>query len=711
MTSQTAATSQVRTFCRVCEPSCGLVAEVEGDRITALRPDAEHPVTKGYACHKGIATLDIHHDPDRLDRPMRREPDGSWTELAWDDALGEVADRLAGVQARYGPGAVAMYTGNPLAFNALGQSAAGALAGGLGVRRSFSSGTQDCANKFTASQAVFGTSLVHPIPDIARTDLALIVGGNPRVSQGSFISQPNLAQELRAASSRGARVVFVNPRRIEVPERGLGETIQIRPDTDLYFLAALLHELERIGGWDEAVIRRHGTHVEGLRAFVAPYDADATAPITGIAPDVLRDLATAWRDAGAACAYASTGVNMGRQGTLAYWLVQALSFVTGNLDREGGNLKSDGFYPNARAGAAPFEQSYGDTEWGVLRRGALPGNLMADAILDADEPVRAMVVVAGNPVLSIGGGERLEKALASLEYLVCIDLYRNATGELAHHVLPAADMLEREDLNIVNIGLAAQPYVQFTSAVVAPRADRRPEWWICHSILRAMGRPSAFDGVGPDGEPDVWSRYRHMAMKGSGIDLDALRREPGVVVLPRPEPGRFFDDQVQTADGRVDLCPPAFAPAIERARQLFDELAAEPPSTLKLITRRDAWMMNSWFRNLDRMQRRDPDGNPLWAHPDDLAARGLADGDRAVVSNEHGALEVVVRADEDLLPGVVSMAHGWGNARTTGMRSARANPGVNVNQLLPSGPGSFEPLSSQAHMTGIRVELAALAST
>lgn len=706
MTIEPDAATQVKTFCRVCEPSCGLVAEVDGLRITALRPDAEHPVTKGYACHKGIATLDIHHDPDRLDHPLRREADGSWTELGWDGAIAEVAGRLAEVQERYGPGAVSMYTGNPLAFNALGQSAAGALASGLGVRRAFSSGTQDCANKFTASQAVFGTSLVHPIPDIARTDLALIVGGNPRVSQGSFISQPNLAQELRAARARGARVVFVNPRRIEVPERGLGETLQIRPDSDLYFLAALLTELERIGGWDEGIVRRHGNHVDGLRAFIAPYDADTTAAVTGIAPDDLRDLAGAWRDAGAACAYASTGVNMGRQGTLAYWLVQALSFVTGNLDREGGNLKSDGFYPNARAGAGAFEQAYGDTEWGVLRRGALPGNLMADAILDSEDPVRAMVVVAGNPALTIGGGARLEEALASLEYLVCIDLYRNATGELAHHVLPAADMLEREDLNIVNIGLAAQPYVQFTPAVVAPQAARKPEWWICHSILQAMDRPSAFDHVGLDGEPDVWARHRHMAMKGSGIDLDELRRDPQVVVLPRPEPGRFFEDQVQTADGRLDLCPPAFAPAIERAHDMFGELAAEPAGTLKLITRRDAWMMNSWFRNLDRMQRRDPDGNPLWSHPDDLADLGLADGDRAVVANANGALEVVVRADADLMRGVVSMAHGWGNARTAGMRTAQGNPGVNVNELLPSGPGSFEPLSSQAHMTGIPVELA-----
>ena len=692
-------TDQVKTFCRVCEPSCGLVADVDGGVLVDLRPDRDHPVTQGYACHKGIATQHIHHDPDRLDVPMARAADGTWRAMAWDDVLPEIGQRLEAITSKYGPNAIAMYTGNPLAFNALGQAATGALAMGLGLRRAFSSGTQDCANKFVASQAVFGTAMVHPIPDVDRTELCLVIGGNPRVSQASFFSIPNVTQALRQVVARGGRVVYVNPRRIE------DDTIPIKPDTDLYFLAALLTEVDRLGGFDEGTLRRHATRVDELRAFISTYDAESTAAVTGIDADVVRDLATQWTSTDKASVYMSTGVNMGRQGTLAYWLVHMLAFVTGNLDREGGNLKSDGFYPNARAGVGVPEQMYGETEWGVLRRGSLPGNLMADAILDSDDPVRAMVVVAGNPLLSIGGGDRLRKAFEQLELLVVIDLYRNATGELAHYALPCTDMLERDDLNVVNIGLSRQPFIQFTPAVVAPKGERRTEWEICHGLLQAMGKPSLFD----TDPPDPWGKWRHMMLKGSGVDLDSLRADPTqVIVLPAPAPGRFFEDQVQTGDGKVDCCPPIFTHAIERAAAIFEELRDEP-SVLKLITRRDAWMMNSWFRNVERMQRPGRDSNPLFMSSDDAAERGLAEGDAVVVSNESGEIDAVVALDDTLLRGVVSMAHGWGNQRTSGMRVAQEHPGVNCNVLLPSGPGSYEPLSSQAHMTGIRVEVRAAA--
>jgi anaerobic selenocysteine-containing dehydrogenase len=215
-----------------------------------------------------------------------------------------------------------------------------------------------------------------------------------------------------------------------------------------------------------------------------------------------------------------------------------------------------------------------------------------------------------------------------------------------------------------------------------------------------MGKPSLLDAE----RPDPWGKWRHMLQKGSGIDLDALVAEPGVIELAPPAPGRFYEDQVHTGDGRVDCCPPVFAEALARADSLFEELAAEPP-TLKLITRRDAWMMNSWFRNLPRMTRPGRDTNPLFMHPDDAAARGLGEGDAARAANEHGELDVTIQLDADLLPGVVAMAHGWGNQHSTGMAVARANPGVNCNVLLPVGRGSFEPLSSQAHMTGVPVEV------
>jgi anaerobic selenocysteine-containing dehydrogenase len=704
----------VRTFCRICEPSCGLVAQVEDGRLTKLTPDRDHPVTKGFACHKGLAAVDLHHDPDRLDHPMLRGTDGSWTTTDWTTALSATAARLTDIIDQHGIDAVAAYVGNPMAFNALGQLHVGALLRTLGVRRTFSSGTQDCANKFVASEAVFGSSNVHPIPDLANTDLCIVLGENPRASQASFFSIANVLGEMKRATARGARFVFVNPRRIETPDRGVGDTVLIRPDTDVWFLASLLHEIDMLGGFDAAVVNRHGSHVDDLRTFIARYPAEATAPVTGIGPDAVRELAAAWVRTPRASVHGSTGINMGRQGTLAYWLIHMLSFVTGRLDAPGGNLKSDGFYPNARSGAATPEQMYVDTEFGRLRRGALPGTLMSHAILDSDAPIRALIVVAGNPLLSIAGEHRLRAAFEHLDLLVVIDIYPSATAEHAHVVLPSTDMYERDDLNIVNIGTSAQPFAQYTPAVAAPKAERKPEWWIAHQLLRHLGKPSLFDGLAEGDEPDPWAKWRHMLERGSELRLDELQADHIARLLPAPEPGAFFDQQVHTVDGRVDCCPPSFAEAIERCHRLFADAtseAASPTPPLLLIHKRDAWMHNSWLANLERMKRNGRTSNPLGMHPDDADRLGLRDGDTVEVASQHGSVSTSVELDADLMPGVVSMVHGWGHGASPRLRVAAAAPGAHPNALLPIGPGSYEPLSSQAHMTGIAVTVRPTSTT
>lgn len=696
----------VRTFCRICEPSCGLVASVDNGQLVKLQPDRDHVITKGFACHKGLAAVDLHNDPDRLNSPRIRAADGSWADATWDRALNEVATRLSAVIDTHGIDSVAAYVGNPTAFNALGSLHTTTLLRTLGIRRTFSSGTQDCANKFVASEAVFGSSTVHPIPDLDNTDLCLIIGENPRVSQASFYSIPNVLGEMRRAAGRGARMVFVNPRRIETPERGVGDTLLIRPDTDVWFLAALLHEIDQLGGFDESVIAKHGTHVDELRAYICQYPADRVSPVTGIDASVIRELASAWVTTPRASVHASTGINMGRQGTLAYWLVHMLSFVTGRLDVTGGNLKSDGFYPNARSGAGVTEQGYVDTEFGRLRRGSLPGTLMSQSILDSNNPIRAMIVVAGNPLLSIAGEQQLRKAFEQLDLLVVIDIYPSATSEYAHVVLPSTDMYERDDLNIVNIGTSAKPFAQYTPAVVAPKADRQPEWWIAHRLLQAMGKPSLFDGLTDGEQPDPWSKWRHMLERGSGLVLEDLQNDLGPRVLDSPEPGTFFDMQVHTSNGKVDCCPPAFGEALERSHRLFAEsVAAADRGQLLLIHKRDAWMHNSWFANVARMKRGGRSTNPLSMHPEDAADLGLTNGSSVHVVSDHGGVDAVLEVDPDLMRGVVSMVHGWGHSASPQMRVAAQTPGTNPNALLPIGPGSFEPLSSQAHMTGIPVRV------
>lgn len=692
---------RVTTFCRVCEPACGMVATVEDDEIVKLEPDRDHPITKGFVCIKGLATADIHRDPDRLNHPLRREGD-NFAATSWDAAIDGIAARLKEILATHGPQAIGAYVGNPTAFNTLAAPAIQSFFGQICTRRMFSSGTQDCANKFAGSEAVFGSSTIHPVPDIDNTDYLLILGENPRVSHMSFLAIANPMAVLKDARKRGARIRFINPRRIESAGADVGDVILIRPDTDVYLLAAMLCEIERTVGFNADVVATHGKNIDDLRTFVWRYPPERVAPITGIAADTIRQLAAEFASAPRAAIHMSTGVNMGRQGTLAYWLLHMLSFVTGNLDRAGGNVLSLGFYPSAKAGRRDFNDAFVETELGSLHKGPLPGNLLADFIDSGTPPLRALFVIAGNPLLTIGGETQLRRAFEKLDLLVTIDLYRNATGELADYLLPSTDMLERDDINITGLGLQHRSYVQFTQAVVRPRHERSEEWWILARLAQAMGFKSTLDQPNP--VEAQWSRIDHM-MSARGHTLAEARALPHGIDFGPHQPGDFFSRHLQTMDHKVDCCPARFTRELERTEEIFAELSGRPADVLSLISKRDPFMHNSWFANLPDLKRPGRDRNFVFVHPVDAAQRGIADGARARVTNSHGSIELEVRHDTDLMPGVVAITHGWGNARTPGMRVAHQTPGANANELLPTGPGSFEPLSSQAHMTGIPVRL------
>lgn len=713
-----------KTFCRVCEPACGMVATVDGDQLVKLRADQDHPISKGFVCNKGIYGLDIHNDPDRLRVPLKKMASGEFEEISWDQALTEITERLASIKSQHGVSALAGYAGNPGAFNTLLGPSYGSFMMQTGARKFFSSGTQDCANKFAGSHAVFGTRTLHPVPDIQHSDFVLLIGENPAVSHMSFVSIPHPMKHLKAAEDRGASVLYVNPRTIE-SANSAGSVLQIKPDTDVYLLAALLHEIDSSGGFHQGA-ERHGKHLAELRSFVSQYPAEKVAGITGIEAAKICQLAQDFAAAPTACVHMSTGVNMGRQGTLAYWLVHMLALVTGNLGERGGNFYSLGFYERAaeagRGGAGDFvETPFG----GVMRApGAgisLPGNLMADYIADPNDPVKALFVSSGNPVLSIGGEEKMREALEGLELLVCVDIYRNATGEYADYVLPAAGAFEREDINIVGLGMQYEPSVQFTEAMVKPAFERKPDWWIWERLAERMGGQSVFSQVSVDAdvsasddattsadtsaEPNMWSRVDSM-LRSRGHSFADLRRDQ-VIALERSDPDELFA-RVQHEDEQIDCCPPIFADAIQRMAAIFVELDAEPADQLKLISKRDNYTFNSWYANVEKLKARNRNQNYLFMHPADAQRRQIADGDKVRVSNAQGEIETPVKFSDTLMPGVVAMTHGGGQGRTSGMRTAQANPGANCNVLLPSGSDSFEPLSNQAHMTGIAVDVSAL---
>jgi len=700
---------QLHTFCRVCEPSCGLVAEVENNNIISLKPDRDHPVTKGFACHKGLAMLDIHNDPDRAAYPLKRNADGGFDEIPWNQSLNEIAEKLNAIKDKYTIDAIGSYTGNPLAFNSQAGPAIGAFLGNLGVRRNFSSGTQDCTNKFAGSEAVFGSSTIHPIPDIDFTDFLLIFGSNPRVSHMSFVSIADPMAALRAAKKRGASIRFVDPRENE-SVAGIGECIKVKPDTDVYVMASMLDYMAKEDLFDQEAIRNHGSKVEQLVEFVGQYPAERTAAVTGVEASEIKALAREFATADSASVYMSTGVNMGRQGTVGYWLLHMLSFVTGNLDKRGGNIYSLGFYPAAKAGRMRDPDVFFDTPFGEMRRirGMLPGARLQDYIETEDNPIRALIVISGNPLLSMSDSSRMRKAFEKLELVVVIDIYQGATGEYADYMLPATDMFEREDINLCGLGLQAQPFVQHTAKMVNPKHARREERWILPRLSRAINGEILSEEINSNDNNAEFGRLNHM-MSQSNLSIESIKNSPvSTVVLPPLSPGRFYSDWIQTDDKLVDCFPDLLKEAVDNCAKIFSGLSEEDPRQLKMISRRTNYMINSWFNNVESLKRGRHRTNPLYLHPDDARARNIEEGSLVKIHNKNGHLEVTVSLDDSLKPGVVAMTHGWGNTQSSQLNVANTYPGVNANDLLPSGDDAYEKISNQSFMTGIPVDVDAI---
>jgi anaerobic selenocysteine-containing dehydrogenase len=712
----------VPTFCRICEASCGLLADVEGERVVALRPDPDHVSSKGFVCIKGIRYLDVHDSPDRVKTPLRRVPGTERFEpISWETAFREIGERTRAIRERHGKHAVATFLGNPAAFSVAHAMFAAAFSKGLGTRNAYGSSTQDCSNKFAVAERMYGSAIHQPVPDLQRTDMVILIGTNPAISQMSFVHAPNAVDTLLGIEARGGRVVHVNPRRTETAER-VGQQVFIRPDTDVFFLLSFLQVL--FANHDPGEV----PHVRGqrvLRELAAAYTPERTEPVTRVPATVLRELVAAFVNAKGASVYASTGLNMGQSGSVAFWLVSAINVLSGNLDREGGAIVPHGMFPLATlAHHSGFGRGHQRSRVGGFEAvlDQLPGAILPDEILTpgADQ-VRALFVTAGNPVLSCANEARMREALTQLELLVCIDLFRNETGQLAHYVLPGLSFLERSDIPLGAQGFMSEPYVQHTPAVVEPDGEQRHEWWIFRELAHAIGVPlmglrasqawGAFDrtlrrlpvlGQKLAFHPD--QLYAGMIAATGQTTLGGVQQHPHGRPLRRKPPGDFLPGRLLTADKRVDLAPPDLVAAARTLEARFEQELGTL-SELRLITKRERNSHNSWMHNVEGLVRGKRARNYLYMRADDAATRGLTDGALACVEANGRQLRVHVRITDDLAPCVVALPHGWGHARAEGLRIARATEGVNANWIAADGPDSVERISGMSRLTGFPVRV------
>ncbi|QKR98392.1 molybdopterin-dependent oxidoreductase [Sphingomonas sp. CL5.1] len=705
------------TFCRLCESFCGLVATVEGGRVTAVAPDRDNPHSIGHACVKGIRIADVTNDPDRVLRPLKRVGGpGEFAPVSWAEALDDIAARLRAIRERHGGGALAGYLGNPTAFSTNSFMGFGEFVAAIGAKKLYGAGSQDSNARLTANYMIHGAPVPLAFADLPQCDFLLILGANPMVSNGWMIFDPRWRHDLEAIAARG-RVVVVDPRATETARRG--EHVAINPDSDAWLLAGMLHVLFAEDRIDRAAVAAVTTGLPDLEQAVRAVPLAAVGAATGIPVDTIAALARDFAGAERAAVYGGLGLCRGRFGTFGSYLASVLNAVTGRYGAPGGVRFGRQLFGGAFAAMAG---GYSDNANRVGGVPAIAGKLAA-ALLPADieeegDRIRALIVSAGNPVVSAPGGARLAAALEKLELHVSLDFYVNETNKHAHYVLPTLTFLERADWPLVGMHALMRPFLQYTEAVVPPMGEARDDYAIYAGIARRMGldapslspRKQALGRFGllPDplgqvdrmlrrgpvgdhfGERDGWSRAR-------------LRDRPhGVMLDDMPEDRHRWRARVAHPGGRLDLWHPLAAPELARLRAGL----SRPAGTLVLIGRRDIRSINSWMHNSDKLVR--SQHPTLMIHPEDAAARDIADGDEVRVSNANGAIRVPAEITDGIARGTVSYPHGWGHAG--GWQRANATEGRNVNVLLGLGVEWVEWVSGMTLLDCLDVEVTRVAT-
>lgn len=696
--------------------------------MVALEPDSQHVVSKGYSCIKGLRYHEIHHSPDRLRVPLKRVGD-RFEEITWAQALAEIGEKTRRLVEEHGGDSVSAYLGNPISFSLLPPILIAAFLQGLGSRNLFQTGSQDCNNKFAAAERLYGFPFIQPFPDVDRTMCLVIIGSNPAVSRGSFIQLPDPVRRLRAIEARGGKVFHVNPRRTETAKQ-VGTQVFIRPDTDVYFLLSFLHEVLSRGGAAVERIDRYMRGFDVLQSVAAPWTPERTAPVTGIPAVLLRSMVAAYLEADGAALHLSTGVNQGSQGTLAFWIQEAINAITGNLDRLGGTLVGHGYvkdFPKlARKGGHTMRKDLSRVGKLPSVVDTFPAGLMADEILTPGEgQIRALFCLSGNPLLTVPNTDgRLEKALRALELLVVIDIFRNETANHAHYILPGASAFQRPDLPFVFqslMGVQPIPYAQYTDELVPMEGEQRDETMILLQLARACGS-TLFGSRMANGFLGAWTGLGRLPLLGRWLGLTpkrflglmargfrlgslaGLRNEPHGRLLEPHQGGDFLGQRVVTDDGLLDLAPEDLVTAAQELEAAFETERAQR-HRLKLISKREPLSHNSWLHNHPRFVEGKRSTNYLYMHPEDAERVGVSSGAMAEVRSSVASVTLPVEVTEEMMVGAVALPHGWGHQQADGLSVASTTTGANVNLLAADGPEQLEYFSGMAKLNGIWVDV------
>ncbi|MFE3852198.1 molybdopterin oxidoreductase family protein [Streptomyces griseorubiginosus] len=734
-------------ICPLCEATCGLTLTVEGTRVTGARGDRDDVFSKGFICPKGASFGAVDGDPDRLRTPLVRR-DGELREATWAEAFDAVAAGIRGVAERYGANSVGVVLGNPNVHTMAGALYPPVLLAGLGTRSVFTASTVDQMPKHVSSGLLYGDANAIPVPDLDHTDHLLLLGANPLESNGSLCTAPDFPGKLKALKARGGTLTVIDPRRTRTAKLA-DRHIAIRPGTDALLLAAMAYVLfeEELVDTGELASHLHG--LDELREAVRDFTPEAVAEACDVDASETRLLARELAAAPTAAVYGRIGSCTVPHGTLASWLVDVLNILTGNLDRPGGAL-----FPQAATDRTP--RPAGPSHGFALGRwhsrvsqhpeakGELPLSALAEEIdttTAEGEPIRALIAVAANPVLSAPDGDRLDKALGSLDFMVSVDPYLNETSRHAHVVLPPPPPSQSPHHDFAFNTLAVRNQVRYTRPAVPLEPGRMAETEILARLVLAVtgmhgADPAAVDDLvigqtlgkavkeahspvhgrdpqelatllkgdtGPERRLDMMLRLGPygdgFGVRPDGLSLTKLLAHPhgidlGPLTSRLPQP-------LKTRSGKVELLPRPIADDLPRLRDALRHRA----DGFVLVGRRHLRSNNSWMHNVPALTG-GTNRCTLHIHPEDAEGLRLVDGQRVGIKGAGGAVIAPVEITDTVRRGVVSLPHGWGHDRPgTRTRHAAQDPGVNVNQLLDGT--LLDPLSGNAVLNGVPVELIA----
>ncbi|GAA3558711.1 molybdopterin oxidoreductase family protein [Marinobacter xestospongiae] len=738
--------------CHLCEAMCGITITVREGQIDSIQGDPQDPLSRGYICPKAVALQDLHNDPERLRQPVRRTADG-WQPLAWDEALDLVAEQLDRVRQAHGRDAVGAYLGNPNVHNHGALVANLPFLKALGTRNRFSATSNDQLPHMLANLELFGHQLLFPIPDIDRTDLLICLGANPMASNGSLMSVPGFRHRIKALQGRGGELVVIDPRRTETA--AVADRFHfIRPGSDALMLMAMVHTL-----FDEGLV--NPGHIEPwlkdrdlVELAALPFAPEQVDAHTGIAAADIRALARQLATTPRAALYGRMGTSTQAHGGVATWLIHVLNILTGKLDVPGGVMFTQPAVDLVGLGAMAGQAGHigrrhsrvqGLPEFG----GEFPASTMAEEMLTpGDGQIRGFVCLAGNPVLSSPNGQRLEQALAGLDFMVSVDYYINETNRHADVILPPTSALERSHYDLIFNLLSVRNTSKFSPPLFEADANSRHDWQILLELAHRLeqrrhdGRLGwrqelgwrAFKQLGPDpildlllrsgpyghgggplrslGQPltdlvldllperhplhtlaELSPLNRRWQALPKGLSLSSLQQAPSGVDLGPLQPS--LPERLFTRDGCINLAPRRYLKDLER---LHDRLRDQPGEGLQLIGRRHLRSNNSWLHNSHRLVK-GKDRCTLQIHPGDAADLGLEPGQPARVRGRAGEVVIPVEITEDLMPGVVSIPHGWGHHRPgSGQSVAAAHAGCSINDVL--GDDQVDPLSGTSVLNG-----------